>query len=235
MTNYVTNGTLSFMERVKTEDYAHKEGKVELSFTVPEDGDVAEVLATVSRMAQDEALRLVGKVVIGRTGTKTAPVAEKAAPAPKTVPSPARPPKIDPPAAEVKPADPLADLGADATNAGPKIGAVPPESADPLADLGAPATAGTAASGSGAESVVSSDPAAVTDEADLFIGAREITDRDLTSAIEGKNAELIKVHKEAGTQKIRELIAKFAGVGKSTRTLAQEVRQKFLDELGALK
>ena len=69
---------------------------------------------------------------------------------------------------------------------------------------------------------------------DPFTAQREVTDADLAVAAAKKNEALVKVHKEAGTMKIRDLVGQFLPPGKTLRDLAQADRPAFLAKLEAL-
>ena len=69
---------------------------------------------------------------------------------------------------------------------------------------------------------------------DPFTAQREVTDADLATAAAKKNEALVKVHKEAGTMKIRDLVGQFLPPGKTLRDLAQADRPAFLAKLEAL-
>jgi hypothetical protein len=138
--------------------------------------------------------------------------------------------------------DPLAPAGAGTptaprTDAAPLSAATAGSTDDPLVPASAASTpTGTAAASEdplapagGLDTTVSS-----ASTADPFTAQREVTDADLATAAAKKNEALVKVHKEAGTMKIRDLVGQFLPPGKTLRDLAQADRPAFLAELEAL-
>jgi hypothetical protein len=210
----ITGGVVSFEERRKIGDFEHRAVKVDLNFSVEDGVDHRDIFDQVAEEARNKVLHLHGlKPVAGKKPPHVGQTVsqEKAMSAPPNVNLPVEK------AAEPAVAEPARDPAAMEDDS-PLAGA----SSDGAPKTGEPATA--------------ADPADMGSiEADEITAGREYTDKDLSDAITTVNARLINVHKEKGTLKIRELLAKFVLPGKPARSIPADKREQFIKELEALK
>ena len=236
----ITGGSVSFMKRKQVSQYEPEEASCRLDFSIPEGCNdygntlnTAEIEAKLSVMNQ---LGIVKREEIARPLAKTRSSLEADIVAGKS-PKPAHRKS-----AQIEALDGAVTTIASATDVKPASDTTAGSTDDPLAPAaGETATAGTSAVVVAGEdplapsAVIASDTTASTaSTADPFTAQREVTDADLATAAAKKNEALVKVHKEAGTLKIRDLVGQFMPPGKTLRELPQADRPAFLAKLEAL-
>jgi hypothetical protein len=217
----ITGGVVSFEERRKIGDFEHRAVKVDLNFSVEDGVDHRDIFDQVAEEARNKVLHLHG----------LKPVAGK------------KPPHVGQTVSQEKAmsAPPNVNLPVEKTETvvnEPAPGAVAEPAKDPAAMEDDSPLAETPSNGAlkTGEPATAADPADMGSiEADEITAGREYTDKDLSDAITTVNARLINVHKEKGTLKIRELLAKFVLPGKPARSIPADKREQFIKELEALK
>ena len=238
----ITGGAVSYMRRVNKGNYEHEEASAKIDFVAHDGMDASPVLAAAETEAKAS--------VMAQLGLQSArPLAAQAAPIQGTAPtSAAKEPEVKKVVAHRKskeiealdaagpsadPLAPAANASAPATQlASPAASVASAGGDDPLAPASAASTGAVddPLAPAGASATTASTPS--TD--DPFTAQREVTDADLATAAAKKNEALVKVHKEAGTMKIRDLVGQFLPPGKTLRDLAQADRPAFLVKLEAL-
>ena len=244
----ITGGAVSYMRRVNKGNYEHEEASAKIDFVAHDGMDASPVLAAAETEAKASVMAQLGLA----PRLATAPVVQNAA---------AKEPEVKKVVAHRKSKE-IEALDA-VTSAPTQVIATVGETAvqeidDPLApaaNASAPATppaspAASVASAGGDDPLAPASTGAVDDPLapagvsamtastpstdDPFTAQREVTDADLAMAAAKKNEALVKVHKEAGTMKIRDLVGQFLPPGKTLRDLAQADRPAFLVKLEAL-
>ena len=247
----ITGGAVSYMRRVNKGNYEHEEASAKIDFVAHDGMDASPVLAAAETEAKASVMAQLG-LASRPLVPATAPVVQNAA---------AKEPEVKKVVAHRKSKE-IEALDA-VTSAPTQVIATVGETAvqeidDPLApaaNASAPATppaspAASVASAGGDDPLAPASTGAVDDPLapagvsamtastpstdDPFTAQREVTDADLATAAAKKNEALVKVHKEAGTMKIRDLVGQFLPPGKTLRDLAQADRPAFLAKLEAL-
>ena len=216
----ITGGAVSYMRRVNKGNYEHEEASAKIDFVAHDGMDASPVLAAAETEAKASVMAQLGLA----SRPATAPVVQNAAakePEVKKVVAHRKSKEIE----ALDAAGPSADPLAPAANA--SAPATPP--ASPAASV-ASAGGDDPLAPAGVSAMTASTPS--TD--DPFTAQREVTDVDLAMAAAKKNEALVKVHKEAGTMKIRDLVGQFLPPVKTLRDLAQADRPAFLVKLEAL-
>ena len=228
----ITGGAVSYMRRVNKGNYEHEEASAKIDFIAHDGMDASPVLAAAETEAKASVMAQLGLA----SRPATAPVVQNAAakePEVKKVVAHRKSKEIEALDAAGPSADPLAPVAnasAPATQlASPAASVASAGGDDPLA----PASTG-AVDDPLAPAGVSAMTASTPSTDDPFTAQREVTDADLAMAAAKKNEALVKVHKEAGTMKIRDLVGQFLPPGKTLRDLAQADRPAFLVKLEAL-
>jgi hypothetical protein len=259
----ITGGSISYLRRVKTGDYEHAEAKAEISFStgelIDEAGDTAKAKVYEMLGLKPEPKPRTRKADAGPPISKELPVSDSPlsqssvqltlaqpsiAPTVGTSPDPLVVAATGIQVASSAPAtiavgDPLAPgLGTSAPAASTSTVAGGGPSSDPLAPnassgttsaVGAPAAVSAASGGGDPLSGAQEDWGAV----------REITDKDLRDACALRNHELLEANKDKDatlvTRSIHDLVGKFVPPGKRTSDIPQNQRQKFIDDLKAIK
>ena len=216
----ITGGAVSYTRRVNKGNYEHEEASAKIDFIAHDGMDASPVLAAAEVEAKASVMAQLGLA----SRPATAPVVQNAAakePEVKKVVAHRKSKEIE----ALDTAGPSADPLAPAANA--SAPATPPAS---------PVASGASAGGDDplAPAGVSATTASTPSTDDPFTAQREVTDADLATAAAKKNEALVKVHKEAGTMKIRDLVGQFLPPGKTLRDLAQADRPAFLVKLEAL-
>ena len=231
----ITGGAVSYMRRVNKGNYEHEEASAKIDFVAHDGMDASPVLAAAETEAKASVMAQLGLA----SRPATAPVVQNAAakePEVKKVVAHRKSKEIEALDAAGPSADPLApaaNASAPATQlASPAASVASAGGDDPLAPASAASTGAVddPLAPAGASATTASTPS--TD--DPFTAQREVTDADLATAAAKKNEALVKVHKEAGTMKIRDLVGQFLPPGKTLRDLAQADRPAFLVKLEAL-
>ena len=231
----ITGGAVSYMRRVNKGNYEHEEASAKIDFVAHDGMDASPVLTAAETEAKASVMAQLG-LASRPLVPATAPVVQNAAakePEVKKVVAHRKSKEIEALDAAGPSADPLApaaDASAPATPpASPAASVASAGGDDPLA----PASTG-AVDDPLAPAGVSAMTASTPSTDDPFTAQREVTDVDLAMAAAKKNEALVKVHKEAGTMKIRDLVGQFLPPGKTLRDLAQADRPAFLAKLEAL-
>ena len=236
----ITGGAVSYMRRVNKGNYEHEEASAKIDFIAHDGMDASPVLTAAETEAKASVMAQLG-LASRPLVPATAPVVQNAAtagvPEVKKVVAHRKSKEIEAlDAVTSAPTQVIATVGETAVQ----------EIDDPLApaaNASAPATlpASPVASGASAggddplaPAGVSAMTASTPSTDDPFTAQREVTDVDLATAAAKKNEALVKVHKEAGTMKIRDLVGQFLPPGKTLRDLAQADRPAFLAKLEAL-
>jgi len=254
----VTGGSVCFVKRVNRGNYEHEEATTRLDFVVPEGNDYG---ATLKSAEVEARFSVLCQLVIERREETPRPLAQTRSsleadiaagksPKPRHVKSAAilAQEAKEEAAAIVQTNGPdYEDLATVVKNASaPAVAAA--DGDDPLAPAGvsqvpstasspAPSSTATASSVTGDDPLAPASVSAATVSTALtgeFTAQREVTDADLATAAAKNNERLVKLHKEAGTVKIRDLIGKFLPPGKPLRELPQAERAGFLAKLEAL-
>ena len=220
----ITGGSVSFLKRLNKGNYEHEEASAKIDFVAHDGMDASPVLTAAETEAKASVMAQLG-LASRPLVPATAPVVQNAAtagvPEVKKVVAHRKSKEIEALDAAGPSADPLApaaNASAPATlPASPVASGASAGGDDPLAPAGVLA-------------MTASTPS--TD--DPFTAQREVTDADLATAAAKTNEALVKVHKEAGTMKIRDLVGQFLPPGKALRDLAQADRPAFLAKLEAL-
>lgn len=251
MDTRITGGTVRFLRRLPTQQYAHDEASAEISFSVAEGESDQGNLDRAGDMARSKVLEMLGQaparqevaptVPLGRTRARSSTSSSSSAQpetstgtTPLTGQQSAEATMKQPDAAAGTLPDPLA-----AGSAAPAVTSPGNAPTDPLA----PAPAASAP-----VSGTVSPPASVASAADPLSGApveedwgaqREITDKDLRDACAVRNHELLTAHPDKDatlvTRSIHDLVGKFVPPGKRTSDIPQAQRQTFLNELKVVK
>ena len=247
----ITGGAVSYMRRVNKGNYEHEEASAKIDFIAHDGMDASPVLAAAETEAKASVMAQLG-LASRPLVPATAPVVQNAAakePEVKKVVAHRKSKEIEALDAAGPSADPLApaaDASAPATPpASPAASVASAGGDDPLAPAATvglaevkTATMDASISTAGTDDPLApagaSDMTASTASTDEFTAQREVTDADLATAAAKNNERLVKLHKEAGTVKIRDLIGKFLAPGKPLRELPQADRAKFLQQLEAL-
>ena len=240
----ITGGAVSYMRRVNKGNYEHEEASAKIDFIAHDGMDASPVLTAAETEAKASVMAQLG-LASRPLVPATAPVVQNAA---------AKEPEVKKVVAhrkskEIEALDSATTPPATTSTASPAsaVGEPTGDDADPLA----PAPASTSspamatvvadtpvASGAGDDPLAPAGVLAMTASMpstdDPFTAQREVTDADLATAAAKKNEALVKVHKEAGTMKIRDLVGQFLPPGKTLRDLAQADRPAFLAKLEAL-
>jgi hypothetical protein len=225
----VTGGSVSFMKRVNRGNYEHEEAMAKLDFVAHDGMDASPVLTAAETEAKASVMAQLGLASRPLAQTRSSLEADVAA-------------GKSPKPRHVKSAAILAQEAKEEAAAIVQMNG--PDYEDPLAaaDASAPATPPVSQVASGASAggedplapATVSDTTASTASTEEFTAQREVTDADLATAAAKKNEALVKVHKEAGTMKIRDLLGKLQAPGKLLRELPQAERADFLAKLEAL-
>lgn len=209
----INGGKVTYGRTVKTGDYENKRVDVELSFSVDEGEKHDEVLNTAAQLAVSKAHEVLG---FPQKSTVTTEVNEKGEPVIKR--KPGRPPSVEKTGV-------VAQASTDVASVVVENPTQP--TASSVASVTEPEKSSTAVSEKTASSSGQvSDPAAVTDEG--WEQPAEITDKDITAALQKKNADI------KNPMAIKKLIGHFAGVGKFAADIPQAKRREFLTQLAAL-
>lgn len=218
----ITGGEFHYLRRLKTGEYEHKEASATLTFSTPE----GENYEAIFGEAAEQAVRQVE----GRLGV--APLAPRPA-APASEPSPGATAPVTPPATRGrKPAKPpVIDVSVgteeiaaqvEANRAAAAVTVV----ADPAAIVGDDEKPNISVTPEDRQDPNNPDPASF-DEFDTPL-AVDVTDAVLLDALTRKNAQL------KNPVAIKTLVAKFVAPPLTYKSIGQEARQKFLDELAKL-
>jgi len=212
----VTGGTITYYaENRKMADYENRNISLTLAFNHAEAGNIQP--GTIDAIIA-QAKHAVQKAHEILAADPTAPITITAAPAAakpatdkdKLAEAKRTTKKAEPALVDQATADPLAAVGT-------KPATAPAASADPIAALTAPAAPPAV-------------PAPIV-EADVLTGTKPaISDKELYNAIMDKN----RSHNGALTEKIRELIGKYAGEAQPANAVPVDKREAFLLEVNAL-
>ncbi len=207
----ITNGKIIYSRTVRPADYEGKTGTVELSFTLDEGEDYKAAMAEVSLAAKERALAMVD--IAPKRATDM--------------------PKSD-------------DLGGGSKGPSKEVAAAALNAADEKA---AKAAAKAAKAAEAAEAAATAAKAAeatktITAQVDDDLGEfnedaaesqPEITDAELSTAMNKKVAELKPKHAGAAPKLIKELINTFVEPPKKSHDIPQAQRSLFLKKLAELK
>ena len=228
----ITGGAVSYMRRVNKGNYEHEEASAKIDFVAHDGMDASPVLTAAEGEAKASVMAQLGLAPRPLAQTRTSLEADEARGKPAGRVAHRKSKDIEVLDAAGPSADPLAPAGVATIT-------VAPTDAKPASDTTAGSTddpLAPASTGAVDDPLAPTGPASPNSatETDPFTAQREVTDADLATAAAKKNEALVKVHKEAGTMKIRDLVGQFLPPGKTLRDLAQADRPAFLVKLEAL-
>lgn len=205
----ITGGSVTYLRRVKTGDYEHKEAATTIQFSNGENEE--DISAQARAVAVDRTNEALG------IKPADAPVTQPSTPATAPMKPRATRGAAKPPTVQALP-NTAGEAGGEVASS--TTGGATSE-ADPFADSGlqeqitAPASGGTEPAGSdnGFDDDLLSPP------------AKEINDKELVEALQAHNR---KVNNSPG---IRALVGKYVAVPKRAQDIPQDQRRQFLDEL----
>lgn len=227
MSSQITGGRVTFLRRVKTGEWEHKEASAEITFSVPE-GDGASDQGTFDRafdIAQGGVLQRLG--LVAKLSVPVAVVAATQGSANGAGPTgaapevPADPPRTTRRASVKKPPTVISNItpeeiaAAKAAAAGREITEHPEDRQDPVQVEREEILANVDLVGDFSDDLLSPP-------------VQEITDKALVEAIQARN---IKVKNPVA---IRALIGKYVAPPKTGRDIPQDQRAAFLLELEAI-
>lgn len=227
----ITGGSVSFERKFQPEQYGSKGAKVEISFSMAEGEDLGNKLDAVGDMVKSKALQLCNLKVEVAAVTPPADVTDAEAHKAKMAVATAEASVALDKDAAVKAASAKAEnlvkaRAAKAAKAASVLGEEPADGSIP---------AGLSRANAKPETVPDTDVEDLESfDEDAAEAQPEITDTDLSTAMNRKVAELKPKHQGAAPKLIKDLINTFVEPPKKSHDIPQNLRAQFLTKLKAL-